>query len=169
MSWSGWESLPYVREWSGGPPGCLGVVGGPTGCLGVVWRHSRMFLRSGRSFQMSGSYRKASRMSESGREALLDVWEWSGGPPGCSKVVGRPSRKSGSGREALLDVRKLSGGVTDVQEWSGGPPECLGVDGRPCRVSGCGGRTPQMSGSVREANLMSGSGRETLSEVREAF
>ena len=72
-------------------------------------------------------------MSRSGREALPDVWEWSGGPhnvrersggpPGClgvvgrpsrclevvgrlTRVVGRPSQMSGSGREALLDVRE---------------------------------------------------------------
>ena len=63
--------------------------------------------------------------------------EWSGGPPGCPEVAGRPSRMSGSGREALPDVR----------EWSGGPPECPAVVGRPFR--------------------MSGSGREALPKVRE--
>ena len=42
-----------------------------------------------------------------------DVLEFSGGPPGCPGVVGRPSqvsgtplRISGSGPEALLDVRE---------------------------------------------------------------
>ena len=45
MSGSGRESLPDVLEWSGGPPGCPGVVG------------------------------KTSRMSGSGREILLDVRE----------------------------------------------------------------------------------------------
>ena len=43
------------------------------------------------------------RMIRSGREALLDVREWSGGPPGCPGVVGRPSRMTESGREALPD------------------------------------------------------------------
>ena len=43
-------------------------------------------------------------MSGSGREALQDVWEWSGGPPVCPVVVGRSSRMSGSGREALLEA-----------------------------------------------------------------
>ena len=61
-------------------------------------------------------------MSGSGRDALPDVreWsgylgnlrEWSGSPPECPGVVGRPSQMSGSGREALLDVR----------EWLGRPP-----------------------------------------------
>ena len=44
-------------------------------------------------------------------EALLDIRQWSGGPPecaggplGCLGVVGWPSRKFESGREALLDV-----------------------------------------------------------------
>ena len=53
----------------------------------------------------------------SGRLALSDVFEWSGGPPGCPGVVFWPSRMSGSGREALMDVL----------EWSGGPPRCPGV------------------------------------------
>ena len=70
-------------------------------------------------------------MTGSSRNALPDVWEWSGGPPRCpscwkalpgvrecskgpprrAEVVGRPSRMSGSGRVA----------DPDVQEWSGGP------------------------------------------------
>ena len=51
-------------------------------------------------------------MSGIGRDALLDVQEWPGGPSGCPVVVGRPSRLTKSGREALpVD-----------QEWSGGPP-----------------------------------------------
>ena len=55
----GREALPDVREWSVGPPGCLGVVGSP------------------------------SRMSECNREALPDVREWSGVPPKCPDVIGR--------------------------------------------------------------------------------
>ena len=51
-------------------------------------------------------------MSGSGSEALPDVWEWSGGPPGCPGVVGRPFQMNGSGSEAL----------PDVWEWLGGPP-----------------------------------------------
>ena len=43
--------------------------------------------------------RKHCLMSGSGRETLPDVWEWSGDPPGCPGVVGRPSQMSGSGRE----------------------------------------------------------------------
>ena len=46
-----------------------------------------------------------SLMSGSGREALLDVLEWSGGPHGCPLVVGSPSRMSGNGRDDLPDVR----------------------------------------------------------------
>ena len=44
-------------------------------------------------------------MSGSGREALPNVREWLGGPPGCPGVFGRPFRMSGNGREANLDVR----------------------------------------------------------------
>ena len=56
-------------------------------------------------------------MSWSSWDALPDVWKWSGGPPGCPRMVWRPSRMSGSDREALKDVR----------EWYGGPHGCLGV------------------------------------------
>ena len=51
-------------------------------------------------------------MSKSGREALPNVREWSGGPPECPGMIGRPSLMSGSGRESL----------PNVLEWSGGPP-----------------------------------------------
>ena len=140
MIGSGRETLTNVRkvlmdiqEWSVGPPACLGVVG----------RHSRMLLRVGRPFRMSGSCREAfpnvleasqmsgsvpvarpdvrewserpSRMSESGQEALSDVQEWSAGPNRCPRVVGRPSRKSMSGQEAL-----------PMSESGGSPPGCSG-------------------------------------------
>ena len=69
---------------------------------------------------------RRSRISWCGREALLNVRVWLGGPSGYPGVVGRPSRMpgscretlpylvvvgspsrmSGSGREALPDVRK---------------------------------------------------------------
>ena len=52
-------------------------------------------------------------MSAIGREALPDVWKWSGGPPGCPGVVKRPSRMSGFGRVAF----------PDIQEWSVVPPK----------------------------------------------
>ena len=57
-------------------------------------------------------------MSESGREALPDVWEWLRGTPGCVGVVGSPSWMSESGQ--------------------GGPPGCRGVVGRPYRMSRSG-------------------------------
>ena len=49
MSWSGRDALEDLREWSGGHPGCPGVV----------YRLAQMFM--------------------SGREAYGDLWEWSGG------------------------------------------------------------------------------------------
>ena len=75
-------------------------------------------------------------MSECGRE-------WSGGPPGCPGVVGRPSRMFGGGQEALSDVREA---LPDVREWSGSSPKCPGVVAKP--------------------SWMSGSGREALLDVR---
>ena len=37
MSVSGWETLPNVLEWLGGPPGCPEVVGRPSGISGSGW------------------------------------------------------------------------------------------------------------------------------------
>ena len=78
-------------------------------------------------------------MSGSGGEALTNIYkwsgtlpddrDWSGDPPRCPGVVGKPSRMSRSGREALKDV----------QEWSRGLQGCPGVVGRPSKMSG-GGR-----------------------------
>ena len=48
------------------------------------------------------------RMSLNDREALPDVQEWSGGPPGYPGVVEMPSLKSGIGRDALPVVGEWS-------------------------------------------------------------
>ena len=74
MSWSGWEALPDVREWSTNTPGCPRLVG------------------------------RFARISGSGRETIPDDRKWWGGPPGCPEVVGRPAQMYGSGREALFYV-----------------------------------------------------------------
>ena len=107
MSGSGRNSLLDVREWTGGPLECPGVVGRPSqmsgndrdalpGCLAVVGRPSR---KSGRQSQLSGNGERPFRMFESDRDAPLDVREWTGGPPGCQEVVRRPSWMTGRGRE----------------------------------------------------------------------
>ena len=104
---------------------------------------------------MSGSGREHTRMSGNGREALPDVREWSGGPPGCPGVVGMPSRMSRSGWEALPENREWSGGLPDVWECLGGLPRCPGVVGRPPGCLGVVGRLSQMSESGKEACRMS--------------
>ena len=104
-------------------------------------------------------------MSESGRESLPDVHEWSGVPPGCPGVVGRPSWKSGkshedlsevrSGRQSLPEVRSGRQSLPEVREWSGGPPKYPEVVGRPFW-------------KFRRPSLKSGRGREALPEVRKS-
>ena len=89
---------------------------------------------------------RQSRISESGREVLPDVREWSGGPPRCLGMVRMPSQMSESGRVALLVVQKA---LPDVREWSRGPSECQRVIGTPAQ--------------------MSRSGRETLPNIRKAL
>ena len=137
-----------------------GRTGGPPSCSRVFGRHSRL--------------------SESGREALLDVQEWSGCLPECPGVVGRPFKMSGSGREALPDVQEwskgypesprvirrhsqMSGGgqeaFSDFRERSGGPPGCPGVVGVPYGCPGMVGRPSRMSGN----------GEEAIPEVRNAL
>ena len=119
---------------------------------------------------MSGSSWKSSRMSESGRETYPDIREWSGCPPGCPAVVGRPSwmslrggrpfRMSGSCRVTLPDVREA---LPVVREWSGDPSECSGVVGKPSQMCG---RPFQMSGRPHRCP---GSVRKALSDIREAL
>ena len=72
---------------------------------------------------MVGSGREA---RTGGREIVPDVRVWSGVPPGCPGIVGRPSRVSGSDWEALSNVR----------DWSGGPPGCPGVVWWTFRMTG---------------------------------
>ena len=107
MSGSGRETLPDLREWSGGPPRFAGVVGRPSRTSGSGRDAARIFW----------SCRKTTRISGRGREAHPDVWEWPGDPPKCPGVIGRPSRMSGSGREALLDIRSDKEAIPDVREW----------------------------------------------------
>ena len=64
-------------------------------------------------------------MSESGLEALPDVWEWSRRYSECPGVVSRTSRKCGSGQKAF----------TVVRESSGDHPGCPGVVARPSLMS----------------------------------
>ena len=112
MSVSVREVLPDVRELSGGPHKCLGVVGRPSRMSGSgleALRYVREYSGDSLSYPgmvggppgCPGAVGRASRMTGSGREALLVIWEWSGGPPGYLGVVGGPSRMSGSCREAL--------------------------------------------------------------------
>ena len=56
------------------------------------------------------------------QESLLDIRKWSGGPPGCPRVVGRPTRMSGSGRKTLWMSGSGREALQDVREWSGSPP-----------------------------------------------
>ena len=68
---------------------------------------------------MSGSFREACQISESGRKAIPNVWERSGGTLECRVVFGRPSPMTG------IPFRMFRSGqvsVQDVREWSGGPP-----------------------------------------------
>ena len=84
-------------------------------------------------------------MSGYGREALPDVREWSGDPPGFTGVVEKPSQMFGRGREALLDEA-----LPDFWEWLRGPPRFTGVVGSPRGFAGVVGKASQMSGSGRE-------------------
>ena len=77
-------------------------------------------------------------MSESGRESLPNVQEWSGDPSKCLGVVGRPYRMFESCREASRMSGSGRNTIPDVQESSGDPSDCLRVVGRPSRMCGSG-------------------------------
>ena len=59
---------------------------------------------------MSGSSRES---VSGGREALTDVRVWSGGPPVCPGVVGRPSQMYGTSQEAVTGGCEA---LTEVRE-----------------------------------------------------
>ena len=143
MSGSGRKAISNVQEWSGVPPGCLGVVRMPSRMSGSGWE----------ALLLSRSGREACLMSGSGRKAIPNVREWSDKTPGSLGVVKRPSQMSRSGRETLPDVWEA---LTDISECSDGPPECLVVVGRPSRMFGRPSRMP-------------GCGREALLDVWEAL
>ena len=74
-------------------------------CLGVVGRPSRR-SESGREAlpevrEFSGGPPGGPGLVGSGREVLKKLLEWSRGRPGGPVVVGMPSQWSGNGREAL--------------------------------------------------------------------
>ena len=76
---------------------------------------------------------------ESGWEAHLQGWEWSGGPPVGPGVVRRHARRAGIGQEALPEGWECSRGSHKGQ----------GEVGRPTRMVG---RPSQIAGSDREAH-----------------
>ena len=79
-----------------------------------------------------------------------------GDHPGGSEVIGRPSQRSGTGWETILEVRKWLETIPEVWNWSGDPPEDVELVGRHSR----------RSGSSRRPSRRSGTGWETLMEVR---
>ena len=103
-----------------------------------------MYVSGGWPFRMTGSVREALPDVQEwlgsppgSPEALTGFWLWSVGSPECPGVINMPSQMSCSCREALPDVR----------EWSECPPGCTGVVERPFRMAGSGQRPSQMSGS----------------------
>ena len=60
MTGSGQLAIPDARKWTGGSPGCPGVVGWPSWMFG------------------------------SGRENPTNVWKSSGDPTGCAEVLAGP-------------------------------------------------------------------------------
>ena len=84
MTGCGQESIPESREWSGVPPGGLGVVGSTSRRAGSGWEAHPV-----------------------GMEVVPEGREWSGGAPGGLGVVRRPSWRAGSVREAHAKGREV--------------------------------------------------------------
>ena len=90
-----------------------------------------------------------------GRQALEEVWEWSGvspeGPAGVRRLswragrdqevrksMGGPTRGLGGVGRPCHRVGKCREDISEVQELSGVPPEGLGGVGRPSQRNGRG-------------------------------
>ena len=181
MSGSDRETLPAVREWWEAHP-TSGVVGSP----------SRKFERP--SWRSVNGRDTLPDVPE-GWEALLDVRQLSGGPPGCAEgppncsgVVGWPFRMSGSGRETLPDVRECSEGPlhcprvvgrlsqksgrgweahTDVREWTGDPGDDREWWEALTDFREWSGCPPGCLEVVERLSRMTVIGRESLPDVRE--
>ena len=80
MTMIGRESLPNVLEWYRGLPDVREWLKGYPKCPGVVGRPSKLSGSGGRPSWMSGSCRES--LPEVW-EAIPEVCEWSGHPPGC--------------------------------------------------------------------------------------
>ena len=129
-------------------------------------------------------------MSGSGRKAIPNVWEWSGGPRenpgvvgglfGCPRVVGKTSQMSVSVRQTLPDVREWWEALPDVRKTSrisgSGPEALMDVqealsDVRECSEGppGCPGGPLGLLGVFVRLSRMSESGRKTLPDIREGL
>ena len=101
---------------------------------------------SGSGLEALSDVREAIPVVREWWEALADVREWSGCPPGCPGVIRMPSQMFGSCRETLPDVWELlvdspgcPGVVVDppgVRELSVDSLGCPAVVGKPSRMSG---------------------------------
>ena len=90
------EALTEVWEWSD----VRERSGGPPGCLGVVRRLSQMSETGREAFaEVLEALPEVSEAFSEVSVALPNVREWLGGPPICPGVVGRPPQKFGSSRE----------------------------------------------------------------------
>ena len=125
-------------------------------------------------------------------EALMEGWDWSGGPPGSPVRDERCSRWVGSRREAILEswealpgslevlpesrdgstgLLGLPGGVgwPEGREGLGGPPSGPGRVRRPSQMAGRGGKALlvglKVSGWVRRPSRRAGKGREIPQKV----
>ena len=87
------EYLIYVRQLSGGSPGCPVVVERPSRMSGCV----REALPKARDW--SGGLPECPVVVQEDHPYVRSL---SGGSPGCLEVVGRPSRMSGSVQEDHL-------------------------------------------------------------------
>ena len=158
----GRESLPEVREGSGGPHGSPGEI-------------RRLSRKSGRHQEAlpeiregSGGVGRPFRKSGKARDDLPKVRGGIERPSRTSGEVGSHSQKSWRGQDALPKVREGSGGPARSL---GGYPLSLGGVGRPSWKFGRGregsrvvGRPSQKTGRI---SLKSGRGWEDLPEVRE--
>ena len=114
-----------------------------------------------------GGVGRPSQRDGMGRQALVEVWEWLGGPSGGSGSIGRPIWRDVRGREDLSKGLEGSVGSSEGSGQVGGPEEvgrCSRKDQLWSAISpgepGGIGRPSRRAGTGQEAILEGWYGRE---------
>ena len=104
---------------------------------------------------------RPSRRAEMGRQALVEVWEWLGGPFKGSRSIGRLIWRGVRGREDLSEGLEGSVGPSEGLRQAGGLGE---VRRRSCKGQEWSGFSPRELGGIERPFRRAGRGQEAILE-----